>query len=279
MKPDHPRIRGEHGPGNRSREDAVGIIPAYAGSTPTRASGTNRRWDHPRIRGEHGGALSSPSGVSGSSPHTRGALTQYTPTHYITGIIPAYAGSTTPTLPATWRRTDHPRIRGEHRWLQSRTVGGAGSSPHTRGAPEQPSTKSPWCRIIPAYAGSTSGSKSPLYLGRDHPRIRGEHRMLSPGGVFSAGSSPHTRGALAGFDAHLGPERIIPAYAGSTSSKPCRASSPSDHPRIRGEHQDGFTYMPEAGGSSPHTRGALPDNQRHDPKGEDHPRIRGEHSS
>ena len=233
---DHPRIRGEHAYAGIRDEPTVGssphtrgarrgsvkplrcerIIPAYAGSTNTVHPYTLYNRDHPRIRGEHDTDLAGDVAEDGSSPHTRGALTQYTPTHYITGIIPAYAGSTTPTLPATWRRTDHPRIRGEHRWLQSRTVGGAGSSPHTRGAPEQPSTKSPWCRIIPAYAGSTSGSKSPLYLGRDHPRIRGEHRMLSPGGVFSAGSSPHTRGALAGFDAHLGPERIIPAYAGST---------------------------------------------------------------
>ena len=72
---------------------------------------------------------------------------------------------------------------------------------------------------------------------------------------------------------------IIPAYAGSTRATLYEVSVVPDHPRIRGEHQDGFTYMPEAGGSSPHTRGALPDNQRHDPKGEDHPRIRGEHSS
>ena len=30
---DHPRIRGEHRPGDRDRQDRVRIIPAYAGST------------------------------------------------------------------------------------------------------------------------------------------------------------------------------------------------------------------------------------------------------
>ena len=152
---DHPRIRGEHGPGNRSREDAVGIIPAYAGSTPTRASGTNRRWDHPRIRGEHGGALSSPSGVSGSSPHTRGALTQYTPTHYITGIIPAYAGSTSTIISKYPNKRDHPRIRGEHISCSRFVPAIMGSSPHTRGAPTIGWCASDAHRIIPAYAGST----------------------------------------------------------------------------------------------------------------------------
>ena len=201
----------------------------------------------------------APGLVFGSSPHTRGALRPHLVVWENVRIIPAYAGSTRAPPSAATRFRDHPRIRGEH-------------GPGNRSREDA-------VGIIPAYAGSTTPTLPATWRRTDHPRIRGEHRMLSPGGVFSAGSSPHTRGALAGFDAHLGPERIIPAYAGSTSSKPCRASSPSDHPRIRGEHQDGFTYMPEAGGSSPHTRGALPDNQRHDPKGEDHPRIRGEHSS
>ena len=73
----------------------------------------------------------------------------------------------------------------------------------------------------------------------DHPRIRGEHRMLSPGGVFSAGSSPHTRGARCRARAGRGPGGIIPAYAGSTAAWERIAS--------------------RGGGSSPHTRGAQVD--------------------
>ena len=70
--------------------------------------------------------------------------------------------------------------------------------------------------IIPAYAGSTYDDLGMKVADRDHPRIRGEHRALNPGGVFSAGSSPHTRGARADQSSHLAVLGIIPAYAGST---------------------------------------------------------------
>ena len=34
------------------------------------------------------------------------------------------------------------------------------------------------CRIIPAYAGSTDIFDQSLSVYEDHPRIRGEHRIL-----------------------------------------------------------------------------------------------------
>ncbi len=175
------------------------------------------------------------------------------------GIIPAYAGSTwSPVRPTgsaygssphtrgarsarpsccsrTW---DHPRIRGEH--------------------PHRPEDVEAAPRIIPAYAGSTSKSKSK----------RKE----------SVGSSPHTRGAL----------------CPGTS----RAVGEEDHPRIRGEHDGLDEPTVEVGGiipayagstegrgrgvrcgrgSSPHTRGAREDQALGRGLHQDHPRIRGEH--
>ena len=71
---------------------------------------------------------------------------------------------------------------------------------------------------------------------RDHPRIRGEHDQTD-------------------HDTDLDP-RIIPAYAGSTSSCHPYTCAPADHPRIRGEHGLlGHAHL-SAQGSSPHTRGA-----------------------
>ena len=72
-RPDHPRIRGEHACPVRASAAKVGssphtrgalevgpvdggvggIIPAYAGSTPTTDAEPSRHTDHPRIRGEH----------------------------------------------------------------------------------------------------------------------------------------------------------------------------------------------------------------------------------
>ena len=111
---DHPRIRGEHagsrsGPmggagssphtrGARVHQTTMttrrGIIPAYAGSTrPTRRQ-AGYAPDHPRIRGEHGPPRSISTSQTGSSPHTRGALSDAWRHWPVSGIIPAYAGST-----------------------------------------------------------------------------------------------------------------------------------------------------------------------------------------
>ena len=177
----------------------VGIIPAYAGSTCM----------------SHLPVLST----RGSSPHTRGARAD----------LPRWAR----------RAGDHPRIRGEHRALVVSDVFLVG--------------------IIPAYAGSTHddamemgmrAGSSPHTRGargltapsarrvRDHPRIRGEHRVS--------------------YSPDYSERRIIPAYAGSTFA----AGS-----------KKGWGL-----GSSPHTRGARGRTGRIQTGCRDHPRIRGEHT-
>ena len=55
--------------------------------------------DHPRIRGEHPAQLVDEPARAGSSPHTRGALGILFAITVQPGIIPAYAGSTSPTAP------------------------------------------------------------------------------------------------------------------------------------------------------------------------------------
>ena len=273
---DHPRIRGEHvadpaqlaGRGGSSphtrgapvrRHPAGGaerIIPAYAGSTTSctwRRRGTG---DHPRIRGEHTTVYERTIEQEGSSPHTRGAHQRPLGRHQIWGIIPAYAGSTSPHPWFPLSETDHPRIRGEHAHRSILEVAREGSSPHTRGAPPTRFSGRPPRRIIPAYAGSTHwsgvcfdpGWDHPRIRGEhlppsvccpafgDHPRIRGEHPPLPDPVPDTVGSSPHTRGALEERQLGYRRRRIIPAYAGST-----RGLSAA---------------MPTHLGSSPHTRGA-----------------------
>ena len=172
---DHPRIRGEHyslprpsytvkgsSPHTRGAplffhgvDPGLGIIPAYAGSThPSRALRSFSR-DHPRIRGEHAVDVGPDRRRRGSSPHTRGARLKFGDDHLVDGIIPAYAGSTRAETEGGTRMSDHPRIRGEHRPVQSRPRGQAGSSPHTRGALHADGVDVHPVRIIPAYAGST----------------------------------------------------------------------------------------------------------------------------
>ena len=293
---DHPRIRGEHRQEGRRQglvwgssphtrgarhpgevcPKRPGIIPAYAGSTSRRPRRTDGRGDHPRIRGEHVDPLGAfvdlqdhsrirgehsgyrrlVSSPMGSSPHTRGAPDCGQARQFGDGIIPAYAGSTAARGESRTTRSDHPRIRGEHRHKGEGAAFRTGSSPHTRGAREPAGLVRRERRIIPAYAGSTK--RAALKSGdlKDHPRIRGEHDVLDCRPPATSGSSPHTRGAPPRKHSTIATSRIIPAYAGST--RRCRwLSCPGrDHPRIRGEHNQEDPHPRRSRGSSPHTRGA-----------------------
>ena len=130
----HPRLRGEHAPqwsrillrkgsspltrgarrGKTSPARYLGLIPAYAGSTPAGFLGRSSRWAHPRLRGEHVKWFQSPGGAKGSSPLTRGALKYVSKKEKLQRLIPAYAGSTPNQKWALARRKAHPRLRGEH---------------------------------------------------------------------------------------------------------------------------------------------------------------------
>ena len=172
--------------------------------------------DHPRIRGEHAPKLIVKFSSPGSSPHTRGAPSSKSLRICRPRIIPAYAGSTACVTLVLRLSLDHPRIRGEHSPQGPAHRPARGSSPHTRGAPMNPSWYVSNSRIIPAYAGSTLRNAYKLTKLEDHPRIRGEHEPPRGADVGEGGSSPHTRGAQKRSDGPHGHEL--------------------DHPRIRGEH-------------------------------------------
>ena len=215
----------------------------------------------------------------------------------MTGIIPAYAGSTGSGRRRRPSYADHPRIRGEHFRAFRPDRPENGSSPHTRGARLLPGRSPGILRIIPAYAGSTATWRRTGRLRRDHPRIRGEHPLEIDSLSTEKGSSPHTRGALQLVDFRVVRAGIIPAYAGSTLEHHSASFTARDHPRIRGEHTTVYERTIEQEGSSPHTRGALPEcvpdfgQERIIPAYagstlatttpqqnlRDHPRIRGEH--
>ena len=194
---DHPRIRGEHPNAHSRMPGSLGSSPHTRGAHSTASSKKCRPRDHPRIRGEHPLLTPGFRDGMGSSPHTRGALDRVGRDLDDVGIIPAYAGSTRPACARGRSPQDHPRIRGEHPWPADR--------PHRI------------CRIIPAYAGSTTPSWKVTGNPEDHPRIRGEHAIHTRRADCSDGSSPHTRGAPDAEGGHGLLERIIPAYAGSTS--------------------------------------------------------------
>ena len=272
---DHPRMCGEHTvPSNvhvvvvgssphvrgtrrlhRLLRGRPGIIPACAGNTSTIAVRRRVSRDHPRMCGEHGYHGRPKSMSRGSSPHVRGTQVERVEDGRDLGIIPACAGNTARSSPATTRRRDHPRMCGEH--FPFLFLGGVcvGSSPHVRGTPPTNTILTRLAGIIPACAGNTSPLPQICMKHGDHPRMCGEHLSHFALLAAAAGSSPHVRGTH-----HLQAHRcklpgIIPACAGNTPSpRTCRADC-RDHPRMCGEHRMmAFCHIWRPG-SSPHVRG------------------------
>ena len=112
-------------------------------------------------------------------------------------------------------------------------------------------------RIIPADAGSTRPAFICQALVGDHPRGCGEHEIPVLGELGIPGSSPRMRGAPEVAIEYVSHGRIIPADAGSTSSRTWPAGPPRDHPRGCGEHAVHRRSWKLASGSSPRMRGAL----------------------
>ena len=174
--------------------------------------------------------------TGGSSPLARGAPGVFRGDQVRDGIIPARAGSTMVDGLLQAATGDHPRSRGEHFAEVAETGKPQGSSPLARGAPD--STTSPRLRrrIIPARAGSTSGTPAGTVSTTDHPRSRGEHVSWNFRTTNEQGSSPLARGALASQVDVLREFGIIPARAGSTLNDRDVKGIHKDHPRSRGEH-------------------------------------------
>ena len=254
--PDHPRVHGEHsskaaraclrvGSSPRARgaqvggdrlERPLGIIPACAGSTAGTPTSSTSTGDHPRVRGEHDENSEPVGQVAGSSPRARGALAVLGDGDGGGGIIPACAGSTTPRSPGY--------------------APPGGSSPRARGARGETRQQQRRVGIIPACAGSTCSHRSWRRSTRDHPRVRGEHFVVTCVMLNAAGSSPRARGAPPRRARTPCARGIIPACAGSTSARIASAPKRRDHPRVRGEHRTVWAADLEEEGSSPRARGA-----------------------
>ena len=195
------------------------IIPARAGSTMPFANAHAQNWDHPRSRGEHRYSWRSCCPHLGSSPLARGARIGGDYRRLGRGIIPARAGSTVCGWTEEGDHEDHPRSRGEHSANAACCGTTPGSSPLARGARRRRVLRLTNAGIIPARAGSTSGTSRNCRSRWDHPRSRGEHVLYFLLLSLGLGSSPLARGAPGSPYRCVGACRIIPARAGSTFSR------------------------------------------------------------
>ena len=152
----------------------------------------------------------------GSSPRMRGTPDRGTHGIRRHGIIPAYAGNTFTNLRLRKNTWDHPRVCGEHAFINGRRLPVKGSSPRMRGTLKVQRVRNSLRRIIPAYAGNTYPQVSPIVRTRDHPRVCGEHMWRSVLACVCAGSSPRMRGTQRCGHTDVSCTGIIPAYAGNT---------------------------------------------------------------
>ena len=153
--------------------------------------------------------------------------------------------------------------------------------------------------IIPAYAGNICRFDVIAATLWDHPRVCGEHQLLTVASHLFLGSSPRMRGTCADEYAVGWYRGIIPAYAGNMCRRVrCRLVQ-RDHPRVCGEHHVVGWWRYKRSGSSPRMRGTYcerAERSRH--AGiipayagniqksswwiyirRDHPRVCGEHST
>ena len=111
------------------------LIPACAGTTPTRQLLLIHTWAHPRLRGDYTRTRIAIMPGIGSSPPARG--------------LP---------IPLNFReygRMAHPRLRGDYQEMEKRKDLKTGSSPPARGLPKPCTFLDSTPRLIPACAGTT----------------------------------------------------------------------------------------------------------------------------
>ena len=152
----------------------------------------------------------------GSPPLARGTgrRTKRKPTEG--GITPACAGNSCQALPHCIRGWDHPRLRGEQATTPPEMIGTSGSPPLARGTVLVLSQTYTHSGITPACAGNRRHGLVPLSPCRDHPRLRGEQRMLGGRDPRQMGSPPLARGTAA-LAVDIGDyHRITPACAGNS---------------------------------------------------------------
>ena len=133
-----------------------GITPACAGNrcctrSPVRSSG-----DHPRLRGEQVGDGATATRARGSPPLARGTVAARPQCAASCGITPACAGNSPTPREIGSAKWDHPRLRGEQRYIPLCPRRRGGSPPLARGTAEALIPFSEALRITPACAGNRS---------------------------------------------------------------------------------------------------------------------------
>ena len=173
---------------------------------------------------------------AGSSPRGRGKPVIASGPGTDWGLIPAWAGKTSPG-PSRWSvRAAHPRVGGENDLMILSRRRNQGSSPRGRGKPVLRKLARILPRLIPAWAGKTRWRGWKSNPARAHPRVGGENASQVRIICVGAGSSPRGRGKPPYSTVASVRLRLIPAWAGKTLSPRRRGRARAAHPRVGGEN-------------------------------------------
>ena len=111
--------------------------------------------------------------------------------------------------------------------------------------------------ITPAWAGKSGAGYADKGRPGDHPRVGGEKRRLSECAQWAEGSPPRGRGKAACGALAGGVQRITPAWAGKSQSRPPAGGRGQDHPRAGGEKKLRIELSQPHAGSPPRWRGKV----------------------
>ncbi len=149
----------------------------------------------------------------------------------------------------------HPRVRGDDARAKRVGLTSSGSPPRARGrSPQARVSRVAW-RFTPACAGTISARSCPRTRAPVHPRVRGDDYRGSLTDSSTRGSPPRARGRFPGDLRHRRRQRFTPACAGTMGPVRAPPSSPSVHPRVRGDDQGTNGFWAGLSGSPPRARG------------------------
>ena len=190
---------------------------------------------HPRVGGENRRGRRFARSPSGSSPRGRGKLRAAMRRALRPGLIPAWAGKTTPDGGRGAASRAHPRVGGENAPSNVPNSWYSGSSPRGRGKLDgRPGDR--WHQgLIPAWAGKTLSGNTGHQEAAAHPRVGGENHATRDDAYAAAG--------------------LIPAWAGKTHPIGYQALGTRAHPRVGGENKKVPLGASGQAGSSPRGRG------------------------
>ena len=238
-----PRVRGTR-PGWIRPRTLLRFIPACAGNAIGATRNCVGASVHPRVCGERLMSLSAATPRLGSSPRVRGTRDAGRRPVEADRFIPACAGNAERGALIKIDRPVHPRVCGERATICFRSNSASGSSPRVRG------TLAAWAgmtardRFIPACAGNAGEATLRTSTDSVHPRVCGERKNLTIGGLFHNGSSPRVRGTRAGRHVEPQHHRFIPACAGNAFRWQCGSGRDAVHPRVCGERAAGNDNAP-----------------------------------